>query len=244
MNSSEAQSPHIDPQSLWDEYRWEAVIRHQDQQAGEYLALVEYYGEHPNAHNLIARAMGWNYLLTNCRREPDPRRCLACPPAQRRSCHFHQAYFSRPVHPLAVNLPTDAQWNARYAQHPVRVRAAMLIRRLRRLGLSCPCVNGRPEQSVCRLLHQGRCCTAKISAALAGATGPIMLGRVIAYLKMARQGATACEALIGGCVSGKIIEPAEAQLLRDDLAAIRSDLKGLIGEFRLRLGALCRRVGS
>ena len=242
MDAAEAGPGHHDPRAVWDEYRWEAVIQHQDQQAGEYLALLEHFGDHPNAHNLIARAMGWNYLLTNCRREPDPHRCTACPAPQRRDCRFHQAYFGRARRPSAAGQPTEAEWNARYAQHPVLARAAAFIRRLRRLGVAHGCDDERIDGPVCRMLHQGRCCTAKISAALADTTGPIMLGRVIAYLKIAHQAATACESLVEVCVSDGIIGSAEVQELSDELVAIRADVTDLIGEFRPRLGAMCHRV--
>ena len=250
------ESPDINgpgDRSVWDEYRWESFIRQQDARTDEYMALLEYYGEDPDSHNIIARSMGWMHLVTNCQDEPNPAHCQQCPEQRRADCQFHDAYFNRPetVSPMEDlppgccldedpdedNLALQAQWHARYTQHPVHDLARQLVSRLNRLCRRLP--EGRPaaQGPLARLLHYAHCCLGKIAASLDGYSEPEVLGMVVAYLKIAFHAASVSLGQLGPCLLAGEIAPADAKDISVRLLAIRAQLAGLIEEFRDQLAS-------
>jgi hypothetical protein len=57
---------------IWDEFRWEAFMKEQDKKADRYMELFYRHRDDPNRDEIIAREMGWFWLLGDSRRgEPD-----------------------------------------------------------------------------------------------------------------------------------------------------------------------------
>lgn len=237
----------------WDEYRWEAYIRRQDARADEYAALVDYYGDQPDAHNLIARLMGWTHLLTNCQGEPSPRQCTACPHGIRSTCRFHQAYFGAEY---AANLAAalesehleeqtaETEWDVRYGRHPVHALTERLVAQLHALCESLPPGALSGEEPLRRLLHLGQRCVTRVSAALNEYTPAPMLGLAIAYLKMAHQSACAALGQIHPCVLRETLDAPMAEELARLLLGLRGRIHDLIEDFRARLLAAREQRGA
>ena len=177
----------------WNEYQWEAFLRRQDDQMAQYIRLLDHYGDHPDAHNLVASSMGWSHLLTNCVGQPDPQRCSDCPQERHGDCRFHELYLAERTGGgwLAAPLPrqsddpaeyeppayvdaqdlddqaAQAEWNIRYGQHPVHGLAAELVGRLNDACARLPMDCLQADCPFCRLLHHCHRCVARLSAALA-----------------------------------------------------------------------------
>ena len=248
------------PGAVWDEYQWEAFIRRQDAHAAEYMALVDYYGEEGDAHNLIARAMGWQHVLTACGAGPDRDCCRECAPDRQDRCNFHAHWLAcaedgqadpSDTHDDAEGaedraadvLPVDL-WQGRYAGHAVRELASGLACRLHgiaaaRQDAAQPCA--RPFD---RLLHHAARCAGKVAAALPEDILPAHLGMVIAHLKAAFQAASAALGWIELCAASGLLGHRDAQTLTGDLLEIRGHLADLIADLRGLLIAVRERMGS
>ena len=48
---------------IWDEFQWEEFMKEQDKKVDRYMELLYRYQNHPNRDELIAREMGWTWLL-------------------------------------------------------------------------------------------------------------------------------------------------------------------------------------
>lgn len=246
----------------WDEQRWELFIRRQEARADEYLAMLDYYGDEPASHNLIARSMGWTHLVTNCDDEPEPQRCLSCPQSRRAACQFFEAYGEQidddlddielgesatapPAVAFEPDLPdpgqmaedlAQAEWNIRYAQHPINRHAHDLLLRLHEL---CKRLGEQPELAdspLNLLLHHAHRCAGKIAGSLRGYTEPEMLGMVVAYLKISYHAACVALGHVDAAVSDHPPLADAAAELTNRLRTIRRQLGDLIAEFRSRLG--------
>jgi hypothetical protein len=53
----------MDNPEIWDEFRWEEVMREQDRKVDRYMELFYRYRDDPNRDAIIAREMGWTWLL-------------------------------------------------------------------------------------------------------------------------------------------------------------------------------------
>jgi hypothetical protein len=126
-----------------------------------------------------------------------------------------------------------AEWNLRYAQHPVRTEAAALARRLQGLVAAVGAVP--KDDPFFRLLVYARRCTAKMAGALAGYTHPTMLAPAITSLRAALRAASACLAKVDPCVQTGRFGPWQAEGLTRELLAIRTHLEKLLEQFRLHL---------
>ncbi len=242
----------FDDEQAWDEHRWEQFIRRQDAKADEYVAMLEYYGDEPGSHNLIARSMGWDHLLTACGDEPDPQRCAVCPDTRRGGCQCHQTHIreraaladegDEPEQRDATDVEDDlaqqaveAEWNIRYAQHAVRELATDLVLGLDDLCTESPGAPSRPHDPFTHVGHHVARCAGKIAAALAGYTEPNTLGLTIAYLKISYHAACAALGQIGPARSAGQLTEAAGVALTDRLTEIRRHLANLIAEFRMQL---------
>jgi hypothetical protein len=249
------------PDAVWDEYQWEAFLRRQDACAAEYMALVDYYGEDPDAHNLIYRAMGWHHLLTRCKAAPDPQACRRCVRKQRETCSFHafrRAHTAvRPrkrvydgndpadLHDPAIEQAlAEVQWKLRYAEHPVRARAVALANRLCDLGQMHEQITEPGAEPFSRLLHYAGRCAGKINAALGGYLPPRERGVVIAHLKIAFGAASSALGWLEVCASAGRLPADAAQALVQMLLDIRDDLVVLIVELRYKLMEVKHQLGG
>lgn len=52
-----------DRDDIWDEFQWEEFMKEQDKKVDRYMELFYRYQNHPNRDELIAREMGWTWLL-------------------------------------------------------------------------------------------------------------------------------------------------------------------------------------
>ena len=243
------------PEAVWDEYQWEAFLRRQDTCATEYMALVEYYGDDPGAHNLIYRAMGWHHLLTRCESAPDPRHCRRCPRESRDECNFHayrrahtpararkRAYDGddlRDAHDPAIEQAlAEVQWKLRYADHPVRALAIGFADRLCELAQSRQSIVQPAVAPFSRLLHHAGRCTGKVNAALDGYLPQRERGIVIAHLKIAFGSASSALGWLDACAASGRLDGDDAHALTAMLLEIRDHLAVLITELRNRLLAV------
>lgn len=48
---------------IWDEFKWEDFMREQDKKVDRYMDLFYRYRDNPNRDEIIAREMGWTWLL-------------------------------------------------------------------------------------------------------------------------------------------------------------------------------------
>src|SRR5437867_4026366 len=48
---------------IWDEFQWEKFMREQDKKVERYMELFYRYKDDPNRDQIIAREMGWRWLL-------------------------------------------------------------------------------------------------------------------------------------------------------------------------------------
>lgn len=53
---------------IWDEFQWEEFMKQQDRKVDRYMELFYRYQDDPNRDEIIAREMGWTWLLN----QPDP----------------------------------------------------------------------------------------------------------------------------------------------------------------------------
>lgn len=52
-----------DDNEIWDEFKWEEFMKEQDRKVDRYMELFYKYQNHPDRDELIAREMGWTWLL-------------------------------------------------------------------------------------------------------------------------------------------------------------------------------------
>lgn len=52
-----------DANEIWDEFQWEEFMREQDKKIDRYMELFYRYQDHPDRDKIIAREMGWEWLL-------------------------------------------------------------------------------------------------------------------------------------------------------------------------------------
>jgi hypothetical protein len=52
-----------DDDEIWDEFRWEEFMKEQDKKVDRYMELFYRYRDDPNRDEIIAREMGWTWLL-------------------------------------------------------------------------------------------------------------------------------------------------------------------------------------
>ncbi|MBI4546624.1 MAG: hypothetical protein HY707_01485 [Ignavibacteriae bacterium] len=48
---------------IWDEFKWEEFMKEQDKKVDRYMELFYRYQDHPDRDEIIAREMGWTWLL-------------------------------------------------------------------------------------------------------------------------------------------------------------------------------------
>jgi hypothetical protein len=53
----------FDENEIWDEFRWEEFMKEQDKKVDRYMELFYRYQDHPDRDEIIAREMGWKWLL-------------------------------------------------------------------------------------------------------------------------------------------------------------------------------------
>ena len=58
---------------IWDEFKWEEFMKEQDKKLDRYMELFYRYQDDPNCDEIIAREMGWTWLLEH-NSEPGERR--------------------------------------------------------------------------------------------------------------------------------------------------------------------------
>src|SRR5258708_2137135 len=56
---------------IWDEFRWEEFMKEQDKKVDRYMELFYRYQDAPNRDEMIAREMGWTWLLEDLQNERD-----------------------------------------------------------------------------------------------------------------------------------------------------------------------------
>jgi|ERR1041385_4093969 hypothetical protein len=54
-----------DENQIWDEFKWEEFMREQDKKVDRYMELFYRYQDDPNRDEIIAREMGWTWLLND-----------------------------------------------------------------------------------------------------------------------------------------------------------------------------------
>ncbi|HTK81641.1 MAG TPA: hypothetical protein VL633_05070 [Bacteroidota bacterium] len=54
-----------DDSEIWDEFKWEEFMKEQDKKLDRYMELFYRYQDDPNRDEIIAREMGWTWLLEN-----------------------------------------------------------------------------------------------------------------------------------------------------------------------------------
>jgi len=57
---------------IWDEFQWEEFMKEQDKKVDRFMELFYKFHDHPNRNELIAREMGWTWLLDQSARSPEP----------------------------------------------------------------------------------------------------------------------------------------------------------------------------
>lgn len=57
-DGEEAAEPEV-----WDEFKWEEFMKESDKRTDKYIELSEKYRDHPDAEKLIAKEMGWDWLV-------------------------------------------------------------------------------------------------------------------------------------------------------------------------------------
>lgn len=55
---------------IWDEFKWEEFMKEQDKKVDRYMELFYRYQNHPDRDQIIAREMGWTWLLDEGRTQP------------------------------------------------------------------------------------------------------------------------------------------------------------------------------
>ena len=53
----------MEMREIWDEFRWEEFMREQDRKVDRYMELFYRYRNDPKRDEIIAREMGWTWLL-------------------------------------------------------------------------------------------------------------------------------------------------------------------------------------
>src|ERR1051325_10872003 len=61
----------LDDDEIWDEFRWEEFMKEQDKKVDRYMELFYRYKDDPNRDQMIAREMGWTWLLDDAQPEED-----------------------------------------------------------------------------------------------------------------------------------------------------------------------------
>jgi hypothetical protein len=229
-------TPEDDPDGAgaWDEQRWEKFLREGDKRSEEYMALLNMFGDEPNGHNIIARAMGWHHLVTFCGRPPSQESCKRCDNAAR--CPLYQNLeaadgFDPPeadpewAGPEVPHLSCcededeDDPW-AQRREHPMIKEAG----RLACAGYEL--FGGDPPAELVEPMRRLRGHLTAACGQLAAGLGDDdfqleMIGLTIAYLKRAFN--SMCLAL------GALSEVHQRSEASDDLAAFRDRLETLRG---------------
>ena len=52
-----------DEPEIWDEHRWERFMQESDMRSEKYRRLLEKYLDHPDRDKIIAKEMGWDWML-------------------------------------------------------------------------------------------------------------------------------------------------------------------------------------
>ncbi|MBI3766416.1 MAG: hypothetical protein HY277_07945 [Ignavibacteriales bacterium] len=52
-----------DENEIWDEFKWEEFMKEQDKKVDRYMELFYRYQDNPDRDEIIAREMGWTWLL-------------------------------------------------------------------------------------------------------------------------------------------------------------------------------------
>ena len=62
----------FDENEIWDEFKWEEFMKQQDKKVDRYMELFYRYQDDPNRDEIIAREMGWSWLLEEDHGEDPP----------------------------------------------------------------------------------------------------------------------------------------------------------------------------
>jgi hypothetical protein len=61
-----------DDNEIWDEFKWEEFMKQQDKKVDRYMELFYRHQDDPNRDEIIAREMGWTWLLDEDHAEDPP----------------------------------------------------------------------------------------------------------------------------------------------------------------------------
>jgi hypothetical protein len=259
MNQEPLFDPNAEPdddagedEGTWDEGRWEQFLREGDKRSEEYMALLTMFGDEPDGHNIIARAMGWDHLVTQCGQPPSEANCRACDRDE--ECPFQKAQqaadaesFLRPADgtpPDAVFAePTEEDWRAgpdeqededevfEPPRHPLieecgdAIYAAYeLFNDARPRG---------PSAAVSRLKHHMAAACGQLAAALDDDEFNLHeIGLTVAYLKRALRSICLALGALSEIQQGQLAEDRRVAELRTRVEAVRDKTGEQIQYFR------------
>ncbi len=204
------------PAPLWDEHRWEQLLRESDARTDKYLALFEKYQDHPDCDAIIDREMGWvddkEDSETSAGEDGMP-----------------------PIELNEDEMADAAAELARRRVHPLAESAREFVSRLFAVF-----VHGeRPAEehpAVGALISGASICAAKVRAAL-GIFGEEMRepGMTIAYLKRGLKALMDGLVSLDACERAGLVRGGQAAELRAQGFAVRGGIIAKMGELRAEL---------
>src|SRR4051795_409704 len=217
-----------DPESerQWDEYQWERFLQQQDRKTEKYMELLEKYLDHPQRDQIIAREMGWTYLLNEEENDSWSEEVDAMLAAdanapdgeegQQDSTGFTDGFEDHTLYRAAFALTV-------WIDQLFDEQAAL-----------------QNEPAAVKLATHSALASAKLAAALSD-DDVYEIGMTIAYLKRALKAITVSMEAGYQLLKEKLITPQQQSVLQHRLFEVRDGIISLMGQYR---GEWLRRYGS
>lgn len=224
-----------DETEIYDEFKWEKMLKESDERGDRYGAALEKYDGHPDSERLVAREMKWHWVED----ELD---------AEERGLYDEEDDIADEMDDEAEELDLDEirpnpltegrDWvrdSDGDIQHPLCVRTSRLAVRMWRLADEFNVLSDEKDSCVHDMVFNTQCCGAKLAGALndiAYEFGPDP-GMIVASLKRAlnhlHQALNASDTVKK---SHKLDASGQLDNWRNELFAIREEILRLMEEHR------------
>jgi hypothetical protein len=225
----EAEETH--PRRL-NEFEWEKSLRESDALTDRFSKVLEKYLDDPNCDKLIAREMGWTWLLDSDKKDADGKP-IACEIENEMMDDFDDDDFELDPNPLTEGIDWIRGSNGRVT-HPLTNRSFSIAMDLWSYCKKTGYLSEDADQDVRDMIFQVQTLTAKLAGALDGLAYDVDTdgGFVVACLKRSLPYINRALASADSVLRKAILEEERVTFFRKRMLEVREEIIRLMSRYR------------
>ena len=230
---SDCESSDYEPRRM-NEFEWEQNLRESDALTDRFSKVLEKYLDHPNCDKLIAREMGWTWLLESENEKDDRSKCMAREIEEEIMEEFDEDDdFDFEPNPLTEGIDWIKGTNGRVT-HPLTNRSFSMAMDLWSYCKKSGNLSENADQDLRDMIFQVQTLTAKLAGALDGLAYDMDSdgGFVVACLKRSLPYINRALACADNVSRKKLIDEDRVLYFRRKMLEVREEIIRLMSRFR------------